>query len=74
MKQKKKFDVYYVGSGYGCYAEDYSKEYVGSTWAVSSKQACNNLAYRTGRHPEFVEDWYGEGWISFDYEAVEVEG
>lgn len=38
-KPKRHYEVYYVGKGSGCYAEDYQRTYLGDVWAVSEKQA-----------------------------------
>ena len=55
-KAARKYDVYYVRSGTGCYAS--LEQYVGSTYATSEKQACNNVRYRCGNGPAF--EWVGD--------------
>lgn len=74
----KKYDVYIVGTGSGCYAENYSRQYVGSTIARTAKQACNNVRYRTpnkanphgGNSEHVLGDILDEGEVYFHYEAV----
>lgn len=77
---KKHYEVYYVGRGFGCYAKDYQKTYLGDTWAVSPEKACNNVRYRyrDKNHPnggysyDILGDCLDEGEVLFTYEAVEV--
>lgn len=74
-KPKQKFDVYLVAHGSGCYASD--KSYVGSTYAVSEKQAINNVRYhnRDAEHPYggtsswVVGDYAEQGSVHYEYEA-----
>lgn len=84
MSQKKKYhkyDVYYVGYGEGCYAEEYCRQYVGTTYAVSPKQACSRVRYNTrtkeqphgGYHTYSIGDILEEGSVTFTYEAVLAE-
>ena len=68
-KTKNKYDVYYVRSGTGCYTS--SETYIGTTWAVSEKQACNNVRNRCGGGPsvEWVGDYLEEGDVLKFYKA-----
>ena len=80
-KPKKHYDVYYVGKGNGCYAEDYKKIYLGDVWAVSEKQACSFVRYRHrdeknpngGYGADILGDSQDEGMVLFTYEAVEID-
>lgn len=80
-RPKKHYKVYVVGTGEGCYAKDYCREYAGETYAVSEKQACNNVRYqhRNNKNPNggyatsVIEDAYEEGSVLFTYEAVEIQ-
>lgn len=71
-KLKRKYQVFWVGTGYGCYAKEYCKELLGETWAVSEKQAVNNIHFRTG-YPfcDVLGDCLGEGHVDFELKAVE---
>lgn len=79
-KQKKHYEVYYVGKGSGCYAEDYQRTYLGDVWAVSEKQACNyvRFRYRDEKYPNggysdnYLGDCLDQGSVHFTYEAVEI--
>lgn len=69
-KQKIKFEVYWIGTGYGCYAKDYCREFLGETWAVSEAQAINNIRHRTGfPRYDFLGDAYDEGHVDFELKA-----
>lgn len=76
-KPKNHYYVYIRGIGSGCYAEDYCREFVGETWAVSEKQACNNVRFQTrddkrpnGGYSIFgIGDRLEEGDVLFTYEA-----
>jgi len=78
---KKKYSVYYVGKGTGCYAEDYQRTYIGDTWATSKEKACSNVRYRLRdkEHPHgdysinFLDDSEEMGFVKFTYEAVEID-
>ena len=72
-KQKRKYQVFWVGTGTGCYAKDYCREFLGETWAVSEAQACNNIRYRTG-FPlcDELGDRAGEGYVFFIMEAKPI--
>ena len=81
MKQtKRRYEVYLVGTGYGVYAKDYCREFCGTTWAVSEKQAINNVRYqqRTNDNPYggpsewAMGDILDEGYVDFRYEAVQA--
>ena len=79
-KPKKHYNVYYVGKGTGCYAENYQKTYLDEVLAVSEKQACNFVRYRfrDSKHPnggystDFIGDIYDEGYVDFYYQAEEI--
>lgn len=74
-KPKRKYYVYLIAHGTGCYSSD--KSYVGSTYAVSEKQAINNVRYRTRdeNHPYggasswAVGDYAEEGSVYYEYKA-----
>lgn len=81
-KQRHKYDVYLVGTGSGCYAENYYREFIGTTTAVSEKQACNNVRNRVMRDKNnpnggwsswWMGDRLDEGAVRFSYEAVQIE-
>ena len=77
---KKHYAVYYVGIGSGVYAHDYSRTFVGKTWATSPEQACNNVRYRQknaqnphgGYSYDVLGDYADEGIVVFHYEAKEI--
>lgn len=79
-KGKKHYNVYYVGKGNGCYAENYQKTYLGDVWAISEKQACSYVRFRNrdkerpngGYSTDVLGDIYDEGTVMFTYEAVEI--
>lgn len=79
-KPKKHYEVYYVGTGSGCYAKEYQKTYLGDVWAVSEKQACSfvRYRYRDGNMPNggystgTLGDIFDEGEVLFTYKAIEV--
>lgn len=79
-KEKKHYNVYYVGKGTGCYAENYQKTFLGDVWAVSEKQACNFVRYRfrDDKHPnggystDILGDYLDEGFVNFYYKAEEI--
>lgn len=77
MSDKKKYEVFYVGEGFGCYATDYCKESIGFTWANSEKQAINNVRWRKKDElkdlPKFLEDSVGAGYVKFNFTAKLVE-
>ena len=78
-KAKKHYNVYYVGKGDGCYAENYKRIYIGDTWAESSKKACSNVRYRLrdknnpngGYSTDIMGDSQGMGYVEFSFEAIE---
>lgn len=74
MKRDKiKFNVYLVGTGEGVYREDYSKDYLGTTYAVSGKQAISQIRYRNKLGTEWtMGDYAGEGSVWFHYVAEEA--
>ena len=72
-KPKHKYQVFWIGTGYGCYAKDYCKELLGETWAVSEDQAINNIRHRTGfPRYDFLGDAYDEGYVEYEIKAVMV--
>lgn len=76
MKSKyKKYKVYIERYGDGCYAKEYDKYLVGETYAVSEKQAVNNVRYKNeGKVPNFwlTGDYMDEGIIISKYVAYLV--
>ena len=76
-KVKKHYNVYYVGKGFGCYAEDYCKVFLGDTWAVSEKKACSQVRWRHrnknnpngGYSTDILGDRKDEGMVMFKYIA-----
>lgn len=76
-KVKKHYNVYYVGKGFGCYAKDYCKVFLGDTWAVSEKKACSQVRwrYRNKNNPnggystDILGDCKDEGMVMFEYIA-----
>ena len=81
QKQRKKYAVYYVGTGEGCYAKEYKKIYLGDTWAVSKEEAESNVRfrYRDEKHPnggysyDILGDRLDEGTVFFEYKAEEIK-
>ena len=77
----KHYDVYYEGHGFGCYAENYQKTYLGDIWAVSEADACNKMRYslRDEEHPnggysyDILGDYLDEGAVEFEYKAYEIK-
>lgn len=70
-----KYHVYRVGTGYGCFAKDYRRDFLGTTWAVSEKQACNRIRYRVlhQNHFDVVSTMYDsddQGYVKWHLEAV----
>lgn len=65
MAKREKYNVYIISYGWGCYkCIDGRKEFVGSTMAVSPKQAINNVRYRNeGKNTNswFHDDYLEEG-------------
>lgn len=76
MATKTKYRVYLVGHGHGCYAEDYYREDLGSTWAVSPEKAISNIKYRLRQAGELLPDDLGDseglGFVHYSLEAVAV--
>lgn len=75
MESKHKYNVYRVGTGYGCFARNYRRDYIGSTWAVSDKRACSQVRYRESQKYNFnlLEPLYDSldmGYVTFRLEAV----
>jgi hypothetical protein len=74
-RPKKKYDVFFVREGHGCYAS--TRKYIGSTWASSPEQASNNVRYRVaGKALAFniVGDIAEEGDYLTYYEAELSKG
>lgn len=76
-RQRKKYHVYIRRRGFGCYdtGEDLLF-FAGDTWAVSEKQAVNNVRFRregeTGNL--FINgDYAGAGDVIYVYEAKEAD-
>lgn len=72
---KKKYYVYRIGEGWGCYARNYKSDYIDSTWAISEKQACNNIRYKYKKDMSWdLEEPYGDamdmGGVTFRLKAV----
>lgn len=77
MEQKKsKYHVYLVGYGTGCFASEYYREALGSTWAVSPAKAISNIKYRLRQAGEYLPDDLGDsegmGYVHYELEAVAV--
>lgn len=77
-QEKRKYYVYRVGEGTGCYARNYKVDYVGSAWAVSAKQACNFVRYRVLRDEHWdltlpLHDSGELGSVEFHLTAFEVK-
>ena len=75
MESKYKYNVYRVGTGYGCFARNYRRDFIGSTWAVSDKRACSQVRYRESQKYNFnlLEPLYDSldmGYVTFRLEAV----
>lgn len=76
-KDFRKYKVYLVGTGNGCYADDYAREFLGEVWARSEKEACSRVRYRhrdddapNGGYSDWVlGDRFEEGIVHFHYEA-----
>ena len=82
MKRKRSYNVFLVGHGDGCYAEDYHREFIGTTMAVSAKQACSNVRFREMRDKRNPNGGYSawvlgdradEGTVVYTYEAELAE-
>lgn len=69
-----KFTVYLVGHGTGCYASEYRRELMGSTWATSAAKAVSNIKYRMRQNGEYMPDDLGDsegmGFVHYELEAV----
>lgn len=77
MEQSKhKYNVYLVGCGHGCYADEIRKTFMGETWAVSKKKAASNIHYRLRQSgeklPEDYSDSSGSGYVVWTLEAEQV--
>lgn len=76
MTNKQKYKVYLIGTGHGCYAEEYYRENLGSTWAVSPEKAISNIRYRLRQTGELLPDDLGDseglGFVHYSLEAVAV--
>lgn len=74
--EKHKFTVYLVGRGTGCYASEYRRELMGSTWATSAAKAVSNIKYRMRKNgerlPDDLGDSEGMGFVHYELEAVAV--
>jgi len=72
--EKSRFDhynVYLVGTGYGCYAKDYKKILMGETWAPSQKKAISQVKWRLRNEdiPTGLEDREGMGYVVYTWKA-----
>ena len=71
-KQKRKFDIYCVTS------QEFDNEYqeyeekVGTTYAVSEKQAINNYCFRNGLRKETWLNYGGDDYGHVCYIAKEI--
>lgn len=72
--EKRKYEVYLVGHGTGCYASEYYREALGETWAVSAEKAISNIKYRLRQKGELLPDDLGDsegmGFVHYTLEAV----
>lgn len=72
--EKRKYEVYLVGHGTGCYASEYYREALGETWAVSAEKAISNIRYRLRQKGELLPDDLGDsegmGFVHYTLEAV----
>lgn len=74
---RTKYNVYRVGTGYGCYAREYRRDFVGSTWALSDKQACNQVKWREQQKYNFnflepIYDSLDMGYVTFYLKAFKT--
>lgn len=73
MRNKFMYRVYLIGLGYGCYSREYYREFVGTTWATSEKQAANNMHYRLRSEgwqmPDTQVDSAGLGYVTYVLKA-----
>lgn len=67
------YNVYLVGTGYGCFRKDYAKIFLGDTWAISVKQAISNIRWRLRQQHEEIpgglEDSEGMGYVVYTLRA-----
>ena len=74
--EKRKYEVYLVGHGTGCYASEYYRESLGETWAPSTAKAISNIKYRLRQKGELLPDDLGDsegmGFVHYTLEAVTV--
>ena len=72
--EKRKYEVYLVGHGTGCYASEYYREPLGETWATSAAKAISNIRYRLRQKGELLPDDLGDsegmGFVHYELEAV----
>lgn len=75
-QRKRKYAVYLLGKGNGCYARQYCKEFMGETWASSKSKAVNNIHYRIRQNGEELPptqfDSMGYGCVEYVLVAEEV--
>lgn len=75
---KQKYYVYRIGIGWGCYARNYKTDLVGTTYAVSEKQAINNIRFKAKKEGMDLEEPYGDamdmGGVEFRLKAVLADG
>lgn len=77
-QNKRKYYVYRVGEGTGCYARNYKVDYIGSAWAVSPQQACNFVRFRVLKEENWdvtlpLYDSGDMGSVKFHLAAYEVK-
>lgn len=76
MKAKQKYNVYLRRIGTDVYDCGDLRYFVGSTYAVSDKQAVNNVRFRNdGKMPNCVtiDDYAEEGTAFIEYIAIPTE-
>lgn len=70
----RKYNVYRIAEGQGCFARSYRNDFIGETWAISEKKACSNIRFRCVKEGNYdllcpIFDSYGEGRVDFHLEA-----
>ncbi len=72
---KKKYSVFIVGIGHGCYAKEFYKKFVGDTYATSANKAVSNVRYRMLRDgmyiPNDLGDIHEQGYVHYELVAEE---
>lgn len=63
MKPKTKYSVFLLEIGEGCYSR-FRYSFIHNTFAVSEKQAINNISFRTGiPKVKYIGDYLEEGHV-----------